>query len=135
MTSFEEARRALRAIASAAVSSVKDARTYEEAIATIEAGLNYEEALSAIKAAREDMSNYTIGRVAQVTIEVGNGEVVVVDNVDVRLEIEQEHLDHYAMQNGSRVVTSRELGAENKSVTLTVNPIEAEELIRLIRTD
>ena len=54
--------------------------------------------------------------------------------MEVRVEVEQEHLDHYSMQGGSRIV-NRELVNERRIAILSVNVVEAAELMRLIRED
>jgi hypothetical protein len=73
---------------------------------------------------------YALGRVPKITIEMPDGSEVIVQDANVLVNIEQEHLDCHILTGGwSRVVAS-----ENRTVEIkTNNPTE--DLMRLIRGD
>jgi hypothetical protein len=100
-----------------------------------EAANAIEESMRALAKAEESMTSYTIGRVTKVTIETSTGEEIELEHVDLRVEIEQERMNHYSRIGGDRVTRQSEVVGENISVTLDVTANEAEELTRLIRED
>lgn len=80
---------------------------------------------------RDLFSNYNIGVVKELIIKDDYGAAIVIENAIVKVEVEQETIDHYSMGRLDQSVVVN----EKKVVTITLKEKEALDLTRLIRED
>lgn len=117
--SIREVADALRALGSAGTHAAQAGRDFQEAIRGINSGIG-------------PMSDYQIGRVRRVTIELLDGRDISIEDANVTMTIEQETLNHHSF--GGRIDATVVVN-EERNVNVEVNPETFFEAIRLIRED